>query len=170
MSRRRALIAGALLGAGLLSAAAISYGVSAASTRASSVTGAGNLQIKSMLDTSFCVDVDESGPQPAVILSQCTAVASQRFTLSNGADGLNLFLDSRGRCLSQGPKLSAGFYAISVKPCTYRSRERWSFSPLGAFTVGVAQRCATVSRAAANVAVNLVPCQGTNSQLWKLAQ
>ena len=168
--RRRVLIAGALLGAGILSAAAVSFGVSAASTRASSVTGAGNLQIKTMSDTNFCIDVDDSGPQPAVILSTCNVAASQRFTLSNGADGLNLFLDSHGRCLSQGAKLFKGAYAIAVQPCTYRTGERWSNSPLGEFTVGSAQRCATVPRAAANAAVTLQPCQGISRQLWKLAQ
>jgi hypothetical protein len=105
-----------------------------------------------------------------VILSTCTSAASQRFMLSNGADGLNLFLDSHGRCLSQGAKLFKGAYAISVQPCTYRAGERWSNSPLGEFTVGTAQRCATVPRAAANAAVTLEPCQGITRQLWKLAQ
>ena len=169
MSRRRALMASVLLGAGLVVAATMAPGLSGAAAPPSTGRGEG-FQFKTLLDTGFCMDIDESGSQPRAIVSTCTAVASQRFTLSDGADGYNLMIDSRGRCLSRGPKLSKDFFTVAVAPCTYRANERWSLLALGQFTQANANRCLVIPRAASGASVNVVPCQTVDSQRWQLSQ
>jgi hypothetical protein len=165
------MLASGVIGAGLVLAATLSWGVGDASPPASTVFGAGYLQFKTMKDTNFCVDTNFAAVEPAVTISLCSSALSQRFTMSNGADGHNLILDSRGRCLGVGPKFDLVFRTVSDGACKYNAKQRWSFLADGQIVIGNKLLCLTLpTQTASGAPIRLTPCTGSTGQLWKLAQ
>jgi hypothetical protein len=134
------------------------------------VTIGGVFQLKSAADQSFCLDIDNQGPTPQLILSQCTAASSQRFSFTRGADGFSLMIDSQGNCLSTGAKSAPNFFGVSDALCKYTGKERWALSLTGTLAQGSKGRCLAIPRVGANESVHLVPCQEVTLQHWKLSQ
>ncbi len=162
------LLAVAALGGALVLALSSPRASGAAAPAGVAVGGV--FQLKSAADQSFCLDIDNRGPTPQLILSQCTAASSQRFSFTRGADGFSLMIDSQGNCLSTGAKGGPNFFGVSDAPCRYTGKERWALSLTGTLTQGTKGRCLVIPRVAANVSVDLVPCQEVALQQWRLSQ
>jgi Ricin-type beta-trefoil lectin domain. len=134
-----------------------------------STVGGGVFQIHALSDQGFCMNLDDQRVQPTLVVSQCTVAESQKFTLTHGADGLNLIVDRKGNCLSRGIQIGKGFFAVADAPCTYQLREQWSFSLLGLMMRGSSGLCLEIPRAADGAEVHLVPCTDVPLQHWKLS-
>ena len=169
MCENRIRMATALASAAVL-VLAVASTAHAGSKPPPSTAHGGLLQVRPVADQNFCLDVDESSGQPAVVVSLCSPVLSQRFTFSEGADGRNLLIDIQGRCLVRGAKLAKDFYRVAVEPCTYQMKERWFFSSTGELADATGHHCAGIVRPAALVEVHLEPCGAFGGQQWKLAQ
>lgn len=134
----------------------------------STAHGENNL-FESALDNSYCIDVVPGGTQGrAVILSTCSTADTQRWALTDNADGTNAIIDSEGMCVdSTGRKLGDGI-SLGVFDCTFHGHQRFSFTPDG--LIQAKQGCLSVQGAINGGAVSLVACDSTNQhEVFKLA-
>jgi hypothetical protein len=128
-----------------------------------------NFLFKSALDTNFCIDVAAGSTQGrSVILNQCTSVDTERWALTDNANGTNAIVDSEGMCVdSSGRKLGDGI-SLEVFDCSFHGHQRFSYTTDG--LIQTKEGCLSVQGAVSGAAVSVVSCDSTkNHEVFKLA-
>jgi len=133
----------------------------------------GGYQVKSWVDTSFCIDVAPGGTQGrAVTLSQCfSAAASERWTFTKNSDGSNLIVDSQGMCVDSVGRKAGDGIAVKVRNCSFVKSQRFRVTNLGQIQLSGTTTCLAIPRAGAGVALLLETCSNSNPwQVFKWSQ
>jgi hypothetical protein len=123
------------------------------------------------VDRTFCIDEAPGNAQGrAVTLSACGTADTERWALTENADGTNAFIDSQGMCLdTTGRKIGDGI-ALKVFDCRFNDHERFSYTALGLVQVKSTDACLRVPGAANGTAVSLAKCDSTSTgEVFKLA-
>ena len=127
---------------------------------------------KSAIDNNFCVDVAPGATAGrAVSLSACGTADTERWTLTDNADGTNLVVDSQGMCLDKAGRVVGDGTPLEVFACGFQSHQRFRYTADGLIQDKTTKDCLSVPLAATGAAVSLATCDNTVSgQIFKLAR
>jgi len=161
-----------LLAGGLTGLATAGNAASLSKALPASVAHGPNFLIESALDYSFCVDeAPGTAPGRIVSLSPCSTALTERWTLTENADGTNAIVDSQGMCLDTTGRKAGDQTALEVLPCNFKGHERFSFSGEGQFQAATpSNACPWEPNLGGGVATSLARCDSTSTnQVFKLA-
>ncbi len=129
-------------------------------------------QIKSQVDTTFCIDVAAGGTQGRKLsLSACAPYATERWTFTKNSDGSNLLVESQGMCVDTAGRKPGDGVSLKVENCNFLKSQRLRFTSVGRIQASGTATCLSIPRAAAGVAVFLETCSASNPrQRFKLGQ
>lgn len=130
-----------------------------------------NFLLESVVNTNFCID---DGPGfatgRALLLQSCTTVDTQRWALTDNADGTNALDDSQGMCVDTTGRTVGDGIAVAVFDCRFGMTQRFRYTVAGLVQAKGTNTCLSVPGAASNASVSLATCDATKTgQQWKLA-
>lgn len=131
-----------------------------------------NFQVKNGLDNSFCMDVAAGATEGRLLsLSQCTATSTERWGFTWNVGETNSIIETQGMCADVRGRRAGDGVAIAVYKCHHAENQKFTVSATGHIIDLKSNKCLSVPRAAAGVAVFLEDCDETKKQQsWKLAQ
>jgi Ricin-type beta-trefoil lectin domain len=131
-----------------------------------------NFQVKNGLDNNFCMDVAAGATEGrSLSLNTCSVVPSQRWGFSWNVGETNSIIESQGMCADVRGRRAGDGVAIAVYKCHHAENQKFTFTSTGHIIDLKSNKCLSVPRAGAGVAVFLEDCDETKKQQsWKLAQ
>lgn len=158
----------------IVAVSAIGFDASGARDRAPSViaptTAHGvNFLIKSQLDSTFCITVQDGTTEGRTIsLQQCGGADQQRWVFSLNADDTSSILDNEGMCLDG--RFHRGVFQLPVAKCQGGSAWRFAITEAGLIQNERNGKCLSIPAASSGASIWLVDCDQTDlHQLWALA-
>jgi len=157
------IVAG-LVGTG---SAAAAIGSRGSTPKASNEPHGVNFVVNTALDTSFCLQVNQSGSKWALELDSCNhATEAQKWVFAWTKAGPVVALSVQGKCWSASPSEGAAAYVL---PCTFGSSEKFLYTSTSRFTDTTKKWCLATSVAAARAKLFMEKCDATNKgQVWNV--
>lgn len=128
-----------------------------------SVARGAGLQIKSVADLNFCLQVAAgTADGRAITVQQCGTADNQRFTFSMNKDGSNIIVESAGLCVDG--RRDSNPMVLDVESCKFGDAFRFSVLATGQIKDLKKGQCVTIAGAAANASVTLANCNADDKK------
>jgi hypothetical protein len=111
---------------------------------------------------------DRASDGTPVVLRQCSGGESERWTVTESADGKAAIIGAGGYCLDvRGAKSQANGTPVQLWKCTFDPNQRFTIGGQGRIHESASGKCLVPQSVKDGAAVTLEPCSGKPAEAWR---